>query len=461
MRAEHISSLHVLKGTPHDILFAFIRDPEPKGSKELAYVTHHTEAQIANSLRLLHDLGMIQRVARYNGWMLTPLAEKEMRLQPVSAPAPAAPNLQEAATAGTEAETGTHFLSVPPLKEEEDLILISKDLTSSSSLSDSEARTGEKNRPKGRKNGRSSPRARSGKGRMRHPPREAPIPAVPRPGTAPASLPATNAGPASAPAGLAAAPAAIAPPGEAAAGPEPAFEAPDPAETGAFAELSLPEISVRRLLAATEDLFGEPVLGWAEEYPDPHRLLAWIAQAYGQRRTLNTPARMVYRRMHEDEGRQADKKYQEDPCAFLPASFLRATGLPVPPEAEDAEPEEDWPEEAVEDAPPDASLSFPVRYTYLEAPPGLPGPTHVTRTSACAWATAMDALRSSLDRYSFQRFTAGLRLRRYEPEACRFVATAPDEAQRALAEDRLAALLCNILRGICNGNVEVGFEVEG
>jgi hypothetical protein len=229
-----------------------------------------------------------------------------------------------------------------------------------------------------------------------------------------------------------------------------------------------PEFQVERILAATASLFGEPVHGPASRYPDPHRLLAAIADVHARRRQLRKPARVVYTLLRD--GIPPAERYLADPLAYLPVDFLRAAGLPVGEgagaslgagwEAETGwEVEQPFAHSQSEDGQDqgqadDASLYLPV----LPATKDSAAPT----TAAEAWRLAVEVLRGEMPRPAYEKYLRPARLVRFEPGesgggAPRFTVQAGDEYSRQWLAQRLARSLVRTLAGICQGQVRVEF----
>jgi hypothetical protein len=85
-------------------------------------------------------------------------------------------------------------------------------------------------------------------------------------------------------------------------------------------------LDAETILSETALLFdGKSVTAFGLTTCPPLTVLAVLAHAYDQRDRLNSPAVFAYRRLQR--GQAPDKKYLNDPEAFLPNSFLAALGL--------------------------------------------------------------------------------------------------------------------------------------
>lgn len=91
-------------------------------------------------------------------------------------------------------------------------------------------------------------------------------------------------------------------------------------------------VDTATILSNTDKIFPTPVIanGLDVERLDPEIVLAWCAQVYVGMRNVNIPAAVVYRRLKENATPSAE--FVEDPLRYLPAKFLNAVGLPVPPD---------------------------------------------------------------------------------------------------------------------------------
>ena len=210
--------------------------------------------------------------------------------------------------------------------------------------------------------------------------------------------------------------------------------------------LPLEQVDVRRILAATRNLFGEVVTGRPEEYPETRRLLAWIAQAYRNRnRGLRYPARVVYTSLHR--GFEPDAEYLENPLGSLPRSFLAQAGLPLPPEetfednlAPELEAGGALEAQQAEDAsePPDPSLALP-------ANPNKEGSLSAQR----AWQMAIDNLTGQVPPPVVD-WIQPAQLKRFDPQECTFTVCLETANLRDIWQGRLVRTLERFLVGICN-----------
>jgi hypothetical protein len=212
---------------------------------------------------------------------------------------------------------------------------------------------------------------------------------------------------------------------------------------------------VPRILAATRQLFGERVMGAPEEYPDPVRLLAAIAEAYQNRQALRKPARVVFMNLRKE--RNFYPEYLEDPCAFLPESFLEEAGLPRvraaldPVHARYNAGLPDYADGGAEE-PADPPLPFEPHPSVSQEVGENPG-----CTAACAWSQAMSVLESQLDRGAFSRYLERSNLARYDDALNLFTVAVEDAYARDWLQERLAKLAGRLLVGICGRQANVLF----
>lgn len=97
-----------------------------------------------------------------------------------------------------------------------------------------------------------------------------------------------------------------------------------------------PGVTVRRMLEHSSILFGGEgvfISGLVVDVIQPHYALAWLAQAYDQRRRpeyekgLVEPAGLVYARLKDSERPKPRASYYADPESYLPDEYLMALGL--------------------------------------------------------------------------------------------------------------------------------------
>jgi hypothetical protein len=79
------------------------------------------------------------------------------------------------------------------------------------------------------------------------------------------------------------------------------------------------------ILAASDLLFGEAVLGPPQRYANLDLLLGHLADVYNRRESLRKPARVVYANIKQ--GILPPEKYRRNPLDYLPRDFLEAAGL--------------------------------------------------------------------------------------------------------------------------------------
>lgn len=248
--------------------------------------------------------------------------------------------------------------------------------------------------------------------------------------------------------------------------------------------------AVRKILAATRDLFGERVLGRPSQYPDVQLLLGWIAQAYDHRDRLRKPARVVYAGLKNLE--EPERRYLRNPWAFLPDDFRqrvgeergeasrgdREFGEAQDGEDGDWEAEQGWEagdEEVGEEAGEDAgeggyaeageeafaedgeSQAAPVEADSVR----LAANPNGTMTAKQAWQIALDLLRREMPRSAFEQNVRDAVLVDFDPVAGVFRAAAGNDYLRRWLKDRLTSTLVRMLCGICDRQVQVEFVVVG
>ena len=221
---------------------------------------------------------------------------------------------------------------------------------------------------------------------------------------------------------------------------------------------------LRRILAATQVLFGETVLGPPERYPDPDLLLGSIAEAYCRRSHLRNPARVVYTNLKN--GTPPAQEYLADPLAHLPVAYLRAAGL-IPDNQ--GEPDMDdsttgaggWEETSSDlfevEAPAetrllDPSINLPVA---IVEDPKNNRPNGNGRTAYQAWQVVRASLLTDLPLSTYRRFIDPLQLVHFEVEECAFTLLAQDDYSQQWLEQRVRLTLVHLLTGICNRPAQV------
>lgn len=228
--------------------------------------------------------------------------------------------------------------------------------------------------------------------------------------------------------------------------------------------------AVERILECSQELLGERVAGAAGRYPDAGRLLAWIAQAYAQRRRLHHPARLAYRRL--EHGVQPGRPFRDDPCSGLPLEFLRRLGLPeayclekgsgggagswsgtgagAPAGQAGREGGGEWADGGglridTDDREPSPSLD-------------LPAGTGTTLTARQAWECALSSLRLQASVGVYIQWLRPLVLLEFDPQAACFTAAHPDGALVALLNARLGErVLPDLLSAACGRPARVRF----
>ena len=162
-------------------------------------------------------------------------------------------------------------------------------------------------------------------------------------------------------------------------------------------------LDVERILAATELLFGERVVGTARTFPNPARLLGVIAEVYDHRQLLRKPARVAYTNMY----RRVEPRWQymQDPLAYFPQNFLVAAGLLPPPAG--LSPPDDEPNVEGDAAAPEVPL-----------PAQLPAPD-VDLQALRAWQTACSLLQEEIPKSAYRNYLAEAQLGAYQPDPIR------------------------------------------
>jgi len=209
------------------------------------------------------------------------------------------------------------------------------------------------------------------------------------------------------------------------------------------------QVSAERILGATRELFGEMVHGPPSRYRDTRLLLATIAEVYSRRHTLAKPARVVYTQLKTRI--TPAPAYLDDPCAYLPPSFLLAAGLPASRLELTGLPLPDQiagDDSALE---PDVEQDKPPPHPSLSLPTGLDNKI----TIAQAWQKAREMLRAELPGHVFDRWVDGLSLQCFDPQRAELTLIAGDAESAAWVSERLAKRLSQVLSGVCAQPVEV------
>lgn len=206
-----------------------------------------------------------------------------------------------------------------------------------------------------------------------------------------------------------------------------------------------PEVS--RVLSATLSLFGEPVHGPPERYPDPWLLLATIAEAYDRRHRLRNPARVVYTNLKN--GSLPAARYRQNPTRYLPGDFLRQIGLPPPEEGAGYG---DWESETVEEVEAEEPPAPP--RPHLDLPASRDG----SRSARQVWQIARTILAERFSLQTYARMIAPLELVDFEAQSALFTFAAPDDYRRQWLEQRGARVFQQVLGGVCCRETKVAFE---
>lgn len=213
-----------------------------------------------------------------------------------------------------------------------------------------------------------------------------------------------------------------------------------------------PLLEVSRVLHATLSLFGEPVHGPPERYPDAWLLLATIAEAYDRRHRLRNPARVVYANLKN--GSLPATRYRENPAKYLPGEFLRQIGLPEP---EQRAGYGGWECQEADEARRQAPLPPPSPHGVHAM--DLPASRDGRRTAHQVWQTAQAILSERFSLQTYARMIAPLELVDFEAENALFTFAAPDDYQRRWLEARCTRVFVQILGGICNREARVKFTL--
>ena len=194
-------------------------------------------------------------------------------------------------------------------------------------------------------------------------------------------------------------------------------------------------LDVERILAATELLFGERVLGTARSFPNPARLLGVIAEVYDHRQLLRKPARVAYTNVYRRT--EPRRQYMQDPLAYLPQNFLVAAGL-APPEDEP---------ELRDDAPsPEVTLPLP----------------DVDPQALQAWQTACRLLQEEIPKSAYLDYLAEAQLSAYQadPDPATFSVMVASPSQKDWLEAHLRRKLEQHLSGITAHPAQAVFLVR-
>lgn len=197
-----------------------------------------------------------------------------------------------------------------------------------------------------------------------------------------------------------------------------------------------------RLLAESARLFGKPgVLPNGLPERPAAEVLGWLAQAFVYRKSLRSPAALVYAMLKK--GKPPMAAYQEEATRYLPGDYLAAVGMapPVRRTAAEADPPPEEDEDLPAEVAPDPALLVQVN----------------GRTVLAAWEQAVRLLQAELAPASFQAYLAPARALTWQPPG-RLVVAAADEQGRTWLDSRVKRLLERLLVGILNQAVEVAFE---
>jgi hypothetical protein len=202
----------------------------------------------------------------------------------------------------------------------------------------------------------------------------------------------------------------------------------------------------QRILAAAQDLFGEPVLLPSGADIDPQILLAVVAEAYDNRHRLRKPARVCAVNMQN--ARWPGRRYLDEPASHLPRSFLRQAGL----SAEGDEPDESeadtsglnktlyaWPAGVQSDGNP------------AELAPEPPG------AAQRLWQEARQELQLTMPKALYENNVRPLQALDFDPEQGTLFLQAGSAQACAWLEERLKRTLERLLVGIHGESVQVVF----
>jgi hypothetical protein len=199
---------------------------------------------------------------------------------------------------------------------------------------------------------------------------------------------------------------------------------------------------VARLLAFSATLFGEPLLGSPDSYPELARLLAVMAEAYHNRRQLRKPARVAYANYHR--GRIPEQQFMVSPRHYLPREFLEQVGLPW------ENPYLSWATAAEDD---EAELPERSADQLLNHPPEV-NPTH-----ASLWEYCLDQVQAECSPVFRRRYLQDLILLECDLAGARLTAGCRDEASQAWLEETVQASLERKLSLFWRRSVRVTFVV--
>jgi predicted transcriptional regulator len=199
-------------------------------------------------------------------------------------------------------------------------------------------------------------------------------------------------------------------------------------------------LTTERILAETGKLFGFQTVLHGIEDVDPRLALAWVAQAYDQRRKLKAPQVLVYRRLQV--GILPDVKYCEtDPSAFLPNEFLHTLGMA---ELKVIEIESEY----LQSGDQSESESTPAEPSADET---------ITRDLQRAWQIVLNQLQLEMPKASFGSWMADTAPVHFSDGVLSIAAR--NQYACDWLESRIAKTAERLLVGIMNENVVVNFVV--
>ncbi len=211
--------------------------------------------------------------------------------------------------------------------------------------------------------------------------------------------------------------------------------------------------------AATEDLFGEPVMISKGGEEDKSLALALVAEAHVNRCKLGKPARVVYANLKKK--RRPLSRFLKDPCSLLPLSFLNQLGLTISRSNLDQEYIEnpstqdgcecDFDEEPLEEpeqeriSPLDGSLEEPIE----EGSP-------LTRRQV--WERSVESMVDEVPMLVRDRYLKQIVPVAFRPEVSEFLVTARDDDVVYWSADRLSSVLKRKLVSFGKREVRLRFE---
>ena len=191
-------------------------------------------------------------------------------------------------------------------------------------------------------------------------------------------------------------------------------------------------------------LFGKPVT-WHASFAQKEagELLGWLAQAHEawRNRQSSRPWGLVYKGLRgEMASKQPDRRFREDPLAWLPEEYLKVCGLEAAAPPPDPQPEED--EQDPEESDPLGLLP--------------PEQARIAR----AWQSLLGLLEEEMPRGMFEGWVSDTRVLDWDENEGLLRVLARDAPAVEWLESRIQSLAGRLLCGILNCAVQVQFVCE-